>query len=92
LYDCCIAAVNGFEDYNQFTQRFSGHSHAHVDYICAESYLQRLWTLQECLLSHTIEFVVGRDSMLRSLTSCSLLISAQITRRSPRCGNRLMEI
>ncbi len=67
LYDCCIAAVNDFEDYNQFTQRFHDHNDAHVDYICAESYLQRLWTLQECLLSHTIEFVVARDGMLRSL-------------------------
>jgi hypothetical protein len=67
LYDCCIAAVHGFEDYNQFTRRFHDHGDAHVDYICAESYLQRLWTLQECLLSHTIDFVVGRDSMLRSL-------------------------
>lgn len=63
LYDCCIAAVAGFETANEFASKSHDHSIAHTHYLCAESYLQRLWTLQECLLSHTIEFVVGSDSM-----------------------------
>jgi hypothetical protein len=62
LYDCCIAAVDGFEDGLDLVEKLLSHGDAHVDYICAESYLQRLWTLQECLLSHTIQFVVGTDS------------------------------
>jgi hypothetical protein len=67
LYDCCIAAVDGFEDYHEFTKRFHAHHDAHTDCVCAESYLQRLWTLQECLLSYTIEFVVETGSMLSFL-------------------------
>ncbi|CAN9289505.1 unnamed protein product [Alternaria alternata] len=62
LYDCCIAAVNGFESVTEFVKKFHAHDDEHFDYICAESYLQRLWTLQECLLSHTIEFVVGTNN------------------------------
>ena len=69
LYDCCIAAVNGFESVTEFVKKFHAHDDEHFDYICAESYLQRLWTLQECLLSHTIEFVVGTNSMSRFLAS-----------------------
>lgn len=69
LYDCCIAAVNGFEDMDEFAHKFHAHDDEHVGYICAESYLQRLWTLQECLLSHTIEFVIGTNSMSQFSTS-----------------------
>jgi hypothetical protein len=63
LYDCCIAAVDGFEDHAELMRKFHAHNITHTGCVCAESYLQRLWTLQECLLSHTIEFVVGTDSM-----------------------------
>jgi hypothetical protein len=69
LYNCCMEAVEGFEDHRDFTQRLHDHASTHCGYVCAESYLQRLWTLQECLLSHTIEFVVGRNS-----TSCDIVI------------------
>jgi len=69
LYDCCIAAVNGFKDFNELTDRFIDHSNDHVGHLCAESYLQRLWTLQECLLSHTIEFVIGSKSMSQPFAS-----------------------
>ena len=70
FYDCCIAAVTGFETVSEFCERFIGHEMAHSDCLCAESYLQRLWTLQECLLSHTIEFVVGNDSMSKHFACC----------------------
>ena len=63
FYDCCTAAVAGFETLDELIERFLAHSNDHIDYLCAESCLQRLWTLQECLLSHTIEFVVGNESM-----------------------------
>jgi hypothetical protein len=69
LYNCCMEAVEGFEDHSDFTQRLHDHASTHCGYVCAESYLQRLWTLPECLLSHTIEFVVGRNS-----TSCDIVI------------------
>ncbi|KAI4642646.1 uncharacterized protein J4E78_010119 [Alternaria triticimaculans] len=67
LYDCCIQAVAGFQGWEEFTTRLFEHSHYHVDHLCAESYLQRLWTLQECLLSHTIEFVVGTGNRPKKL-------------------------
>jgi hypothetical protein len=73
LYDCCMEAVEGFEDHGEFTQRLHDHASTHRDYACAESYLQRLWTLQECLLSDTIEFVVGRNSTSGDLVGESWL-------------------
>lgn len=62
LYDCCVEVVEGFDDYGDFAKKLYSHVNEHDEYLCAESYLQRLWTLQECLLSHTIEFVVGKNS------------------------------
>jgi hypothetical protein len=47
---------------DDLSKKIAGHiQHHNFEYLCIESYLQRLWTLQECLLSHTIEFVVGTD-------------------------------
>jgi hypothetical protein len=63
LYDCCMKAVEGFQDYSEFSHKLNKHSGEHNDYVYNESYLQRLWTLQECLLSHTVQFVVGHNSM-----------------------------
>ena len=63
FYDCCMKAVEGFQDYQDFTVKLNQHNDKHYDYVCVESYLQRLWTLQECLLSHTIQFVVVNNSM-----------------------------
>ncbi|KAH7371670.1 hypothetical protein BKA66DRAFT_572642 [Pyrenochaeta sp. MPI-SDFR-AT-0127] len=63
LYDCCVAAVKGFEDHADFTRKLYAHADEHWEFVCTESYLQRLWTLQECLLSHTIEFVVGQHNL-----------------------------
>jgi len=62
LYDCCMKAVEGFCDFYEFSERLHKHGGEHDEYIYVESYLQRLWTLQECLLSHTIQFVVGHSS------------------------------
>ena len=64
IYDCCVQAVHGFNDFHDFNDKLNDHARSHYQYIHKESYLQRLWTLQECLLSHTIEFVPLRDSML----------------------------
>jgi hypothetical protein len=63
LYDCCMRAVEGFQDYAEFSEKLIAHGNAHSDFVCDESYLQRLWTLQECLLSHTIQFVISQSSM-----------------------------
>ncbi|KAL2170811.1 hypothetical protein VTG60DRAFT_4380 [Thermothelomyces hinnuleus] len=62
FYDCCMKAVEGFTDFKDFVEKLNNHHGQHSDYVCVESYLQRLWTLQECLLSHTIQFVVGSSN------------------------------
>jgi hypothetical protein len=68
FYDCCVDAVEGFEDWADFATRVIEHdSRGHRDYVCVESYLQRLWTLQECLLSRSIQFVVSKSGMLSGL-------------------------
>lgn len=62
IYNCCVAAVRDFASLDDLSKKIAGHiQHHNFEYLCIESYLQRLWTLQECLLSHTIEFVVGTD-------------------------------
>ena len=63
LYNCCMKAVEGFQDYGEFSHKLNKHASNHDDHLYNESHLQRLWTLQECLLSHTIQFVVGLNSM-----------------------------
>lgn len=62
LYECCMDAVGDFDDHGEFHRRLYEHSRTHGEVLCVESYLQRLWTLQECLLSHTIEFYVASGS------------------------------
>jgi hypothetical protein len=36
----------------------------HKEHLMEETYLQRLWTLQECLLSHRIRFVTNKQGKL----------------------------
>lgn len=62
LYSCCMSAVDGFQDHGDFLRKLVSHARDHSNHVCSEVFLQRLWTLQECLLSHTIEFVVGKTS------------------------------
>ncbi|KAI0380793.1 hypothetical protein F5Y04DRAFT_256723 [Hypomontagnella monticulosa] len=65
LYDCCMKTVEGFQNYEEFSNKLSKHHGDHDDYVYNESYIQRLWTLQECLLSHTIQFVVSQGNQPR---------------------------
>jgi len=59
IYGCCSNAVKDFKDYSDFFEKLCNHGDkAHWQHKFDEAYLQRLWTLQECFLSHTIEFVV----------------------------------
>jgi hypothetical protein len=59
LYDCCTKATENFTRWEDFNDKLTSHMGHHYTHMYDESYLQRLWTLQECLLSHTIQFVVN---------------------------------
>jgi hypothetical protein len=61
LYACCARAVEGFNDWNDLCEKLLDHSECHWEHVNEESYLQRLWTMQECLLSHTIHFAVSNN-------------------------------
>lgn len=57
LYTCCSAAARGHNS-QSLSQSLADHIwNDHNGHSNEESYLRRLWTLQECLLSHTIQFV-----------------------------------
>lgn len=73
FYDCCVASAEGFTDFLDFQNKLEKHQDEsdHVDHVCVESYLQRLWTLQECLHSNTIQFVVAKGGMLQLLYTSS---------------------
>ena len=60
IYPCCEKVLEGIQDWQGLFSAFEDHHINHLDDICPESYLQRLWTFQECLLSHRIRFVVCR--------------------------------
>lgn len=62
FYDCCREAVEGFDGYDSFVKKMISHHPSHKSHVRVESYLQRLWTLEECLLSRTVQFTVGSDS------------------------------
>lgn len=62
FYDCCREAVEGFDDYESFLEKMVSHHPSHKNHVMVESYLQRLWTLEECLLSRTVQFTIGSNS------------------------------
>jgi hypothetical protein len=61
FYKCCLEAVEGYSSWRDFGTKLGKHAFGHEDDVYRESYLQRLWTLQECFLSHTIQFVNSDD-------------------------------
>jgi hypothetical protein len=61
FYKCCLKAVEGYSSWADFGNKLGRHAFEHKDDVYRESYLQRLWTLQECFLSHTIQFVNSDD-------------------------------
>ncbi|KAH9207016.1 hypothetical protein DL95DRAFT_484322 [Leptodontidium sp. 2 PMI_412] len=64
IYDCCEKAVRGFADYEELVRKLIMHIDEHDGDDYRESYLQRLWTLQEVLLSRTIQFVISERKKL----------------------------
>lgn len=66
FYNCCLAVAENLDSWEDLADKLMQHSNErwdeHWDDHYRESYLQRLWTLQECVLSHTIQFVNGDDS------------------------------
>ena len=60
IYACCEKALEGIEGCASLFPALIEHYFNHSDAVCDESYLRRLWTFQECLLSHSIRFVVCR--------------------------------
>lgn len=63
LYECCARLVTAEDTWEEVQQKLTKHGEDHFGQVYAESYLQRLWTLQECILSHTIEFVSCRTGL-----------------------------
>jgi Heterokaryon incompatibility protein (HET) len=61
LYSCCEEAVRGFSGYGEFVDLINRHAIKHLGDAMKESYLKRLWPLQECLLSHTLQFTTCGD-------------------------------
>ena len=58
--DCCSDAMKNFSDVSDLRQRTEAHARTHFGREYREVYLERLWTFQECFLSHTITFVLYR--------------------------------
>lgn len=76
LYACCSRAATGSLGLDELLQAIALHVvEKHDGCLVEEAYLQRLWTLQECLLSHTIEFVsVSKGCVSTTLICATLLI------------------
>lgn len=85
LIDCCAGALEDFSDIHDLRQRTREHAKTHFGREYAEAYLERLWTFQECVLSHTIQFVLyGPCQFLIVLAKYLSLVNwAQVDRREP---------
>lgn len=58
LKDCCALAIQGLSNWEEIHKKIMDHSNNNTsDHKHHELFLQRLWTLQECFLSQTIQFV-----------------------------------
>jgi hypothetical protein len=78
IYKCCQKAVANFSDQMDFVQKLSSHTDdKHRQHCLDESYLQRLWPLEECLFSHTIQFILINQGL--SLDSFAFLIAVLCT-------------
>lgn len=65
IYSCCGEAIQHLNNHMEIIQRLLYHvQDEHMFHVYEESYLQRLWTLQECLLSHTIHFVTRQGGSI----------------------------
>ena len=60
IYSCCEKVLEGSQTWEGCFRALMDHHIEHLGDMCDESYLQRLWKFQECLLSHSIRFVVCR--------------------------------
>jgi hypothetical protein len=58
IQECCAEAVRGFQTIHDIHNRFMQHAYSEhwSRRWINEDYLNRLWTLQEILLSHTVQF------------------------------------
>ena len=76
IYSCCEKVLEGIPGWEDLHSALAKHYSNHIDEMRDESYLQRLWTFQECVLSHNIRFVIchrgkcllavpSKNSMLR---------------------------
>tara|TARA_R110002003_G_scaffold2071_4_gene24006 strand:- start:4436 stop:5797 length:1362 start_codon:yes stop_codon:yes gene_type:complete len=76
VYACCTQAAAGARSLQELHQTIALHVvEAHDGCLIEEADLQRLWTLQECLLSHTIEFVsVSKGSVVSIIMRATMLI------------------
>ncbi|KAF2135515.1 uncharacterized protein K452DRAFT_323020 [Aplosporella prunicola CBS 121167] len=61
IYGCCICLAEKLQTGSALSQLQEHVAESHANYVCEESYLQRLWTLQEILLSGTVQFVPIND-------------------------------
>lgn len=62
FFKCCAEALGNFDDRAQLTNVLGRHMEAdHEIAPVIEHYLNRFWTLQELLLSHTVEFTTCID-------------------------------
>ena len=89
IYSCCEKALDGIQDWDSCIKALAAHHISHIGDMCDESYLQRLWTFQECLLSHSIRFVVCRRGkrLLARPNKCGMLKCAE--NHSRKEGNAL---
>ena len=71
FHPCCARAIGEPRDWQDFGQRLMDHANKHIQCIRIESYIQRLWTFQECLLSHTIDFVLCQKGSCLLLRVCN---------------------
>ncbi|KAF2271150.1 hypothetical protein CC78DRAFT_573527 [Lojkania enalia] len=75
FYACCADAIRDARSIEEFRNQMFEHCEIHKDHVQEETYLKRLWTLQEILLSDTVQFVAIRGGNMDPIRPFSRMIS-----------------
>ena len=62
LFDCCAKAIRASHSADDIRAAMYAHVDSHWSSVLDEMYLKRLWTLEEVLVSHTIQFTTCVES------------------------------
>lgn len=92
FFDCCAEAIRNLHNLQETRSAIYNHIRDHRFYLLEEMYLKRFWTLEEILVSHTVQFTscIDRENLTSVLTAASLMYKgpSEINEMSAKLAER----